>query len=78
MKIWFIILRNFCLSTDDEIKNIFNRLIGTIILIRGNHDRKAVKFYPDFFFFFAYNVNLHIIVYISFLKKYLSLLQKIN
>ena len=49
-----------------------------MILIRGNHDRKSVKFYPDFLIYFAYNVNLHIIVYISFLKKYLSLLQKIN
>lgn len=38
-------LGDFCLSTDDEIKNIFNRLIGTIILIRGNHDRKSFKFY---------------------------------
>ena len=27
-------LGDFCLSTDDEIKNIFNRLNGTIILIR--------------------------------------------
>lgn len=40
-------LGDFCLSTDDEIKNIFNRLNGTIILIRGNHDRKSVKFYED-------------------------------
>lgn len=40
-------LGDFCLSSDDEIKNIFNRLNGNIILIRGNHDRKLVKFYED-------------------------------
>ena len=38
-------LGDFCLSGDDEIKNIFNRLNGSKILIRGNHDRKSVKFY---------------------------------
>ena len=31
-------LGDFCLSSDDEIKNIFKRLNGNIILIRGNHD----------------------------------------
>ena len=40
-------LGDFCLSNDDEIKNIFNRLNGNIILIRGNHDRKPVKFYEN-------------------------------
>ena len=40
-------LGDFCLSNDDEIKNIFNRLNGNIILIRGNHDRKLVKFYEN-------------------------------
>lgn len=40
-------LGDFCLSSDDEIKNIFNRLNGKKILIRGNHDRKSVKFYED-------------------------------
>ena len=62
-------LGDFCLSTNDEIKSIFNKLNGNKILIRGNHDRKSVKFYPDFLIYFAYNVNLHLIVYISFLKK---------
>ena len=38
-------LGDFCLSNDDDIKSIFNRLNGSIILIRGNHDRKTVKFY---------------------------------
>ena len=38
-------LGDFCLSSDDEIKNIFNMLNGKIILIRGNHDRKSVKYY---------------------------------
>lgn len=38
-------LGDFCLSSDEEIQNIFNRLLGNIILIRGNHDRKSVKFY---------------------------------
>lgn len=40
-------LGDFCLSNDDEIKNIFNRLNGNKILIRGNHDRKPVKFYEN-------------------------------
>ena len=40
-------LGDFCLSSDDEIKNIFNRLNGNKILIRGNHDRKPVKFYEE-------------------------------
>lgn len=40
-------LGDFSLSCDEEIKNIFNRLNGNIILIRGNHDRKPVKFYED-------------------------------
>ena len=40
-------LGDFCLSNDDEIRNIFNKLNGNKILIRGNHDRKPVKFYED-------------------------------
>ena len=40
-------LGDFCLSNDDEIKSIFNRLNGNKILIRGNHDRKPVKFYEN-------------------------------
>ena len=40
-------LGDFCLSSDEEIKNIFNRLNGNKILIRGNHDRKPVKFYEN-------------------------------
>lgn len=40
-------LGDFCLSSDEEIKNIFNKLNGHIILIRGNHDRKPVKFYEN-------------------------------
>lgn len=40
-------LGDFCLSSDDETKNIFDRLNGNIILIRGNHDRKYVKFYEE-------------------------------
>ena len=40
-------LGDFCLSSDEEIKNIFNKLNGTKILIRGNHDRKPVKFYEE-------------------------------
>ena len=58
MKQWLIIgtisnedivyhLGDFCLSTEEEIKNIFNRLNGNKILIRGNHDRKPVKFYEE-------------------------------
>ena len=40
-------LGDFCLSNDDEIKSIFNRLNGSKILIRGNHARKSVKFYEN-------------------------------
>lgn len=40
-------LGDFCLSNDIEIQNIFNRLNGNKILIRGNHDRKSVKFYEN-------------------------------
>lgn len=40
-------LGDLCLSTDEEIKNVFNRLNGNKILIRGNHDRKPVKFYEE-------------------------------
>lgn len=40
-------LGDFCLSSDDEIKSIFNKLNGNKILIRGNHDRKPVKFYEE-------------------------------
>ncbi len=40
-------LGDFCLSSDEEIKNIYNKLNGNKILIRGNHDRKPVKFYED-------------------------------
>ena len=28
-------------------------MIGAIILIRGNYDRKSVKFYPDFLIYLA-------------------------
>ena len=40
-------LGDFCLFSDEEIKNIFNKLNGNKILIRGNHDRKSVKFYEE-------------------------------
>ena len=40
-------LGDFCLSSDDDIKKIFNKLNGNKILIRGNHDRKSVKFYEE-------------------------------
>lgn len=40
-------LGDFCLSSDEGIKSIFNKLNGNIILIRGNHDRRPVKFYED-------------------------------
>ena len=45
-------LGDFCLSTNDEIKSIFNKLNGNKILIRGNHDRKPVKFYEEIGFKF--------------------------
>lgn len=40
-------LGDFCLAQDEDIKEIFNRLNGNKILIRGNHDRKPIKFYEE-------------------------------
>lgn len=40
-------LGDFSLSTEENLKIIFNRLKGNKILIRGNHDRKSVKFYEE-------------------------------
>ena len=40
-------LGDFCLSSVDNIKEVFDRLNGKIVLIRGNHDRKSVKFYES-------------------------------
>lgn len=40
-------LGDFALADDEEIKNIFNKLNGNIILIRGNNDGKSAKFYED-------------------------------
>lgn len=40
-------LGDFCLSSNEEIKNIFDKLNGKKILIRGNHDRKSVIFYEN-------------------------------
>lgn len=40
-------LGDFCLANNEEIKNIFDKLNGKKILIRGNHDRKSVKFYEN-------------------------------
>lgn len=39
-------MRDFGLSTIN-MKDIFNKLNGNIILIRGNHDGKSVKFYEE-------------------------------
>lgn len=41
------VLGDFCLSLDTEMIDIFNKLKGNKILIRGNHDRKSVKFYEN-------------------------------
>lgn len=40
-------LGDFCLSGDEEINDIFNKLNGDIFLIRGNHDGKSVKYYEN-------------------------------
>jgi len=36
-------LGDFALGNEEEIKNIKNRLNGTIILLKGNHDHKAIR-----------------------------------
>lgn len=40
-------LGDFCLSSDDNLRDIFFKLNGNIILIRGNHDRKPARYYED-------------------------------
>ena len=37
-------LGDFCLSSDDEIKNVFNKLNGNIILIRGTMIENQLNF----------------------------------
>lgn len=61
-------LGDFCLSNDDEIKNIFNRLNGNKILIRGNHDRKPVKFYENI----GFEVLTHALIVLDEYKLMLS------
>ena len=59
---------DFCLSSDDEIKNIFKKLNGNIILIRGNHDRKPVEFYEEI----GFNVLTHAPIILDEYKLMLS------
>lgn len=40
-------LGDFALADDEELKELCSYLNGTIILIRGNHDGKSVKYYED-------------------------------
>ncbi len=40
-------LGDFSLGSDNENKEIFNRLNGNIILVRGNHDEKSAKYYEN-------------------------------
>lgn len=40
-------LGDFALASDEELKELFSKLNGTIFLIRGNHDGKSVKYYED-------------------------------
>ena len=40
-------LGDFALTCDEKIKELYSYLNGTIILIRGNHDGKSVKYYED-------------------------------
>ena len=61
-------LGDFCLSNDDEIKSIFNRLNGNKILIRGNHDRKPVKFYENI----GFEVLTHALIVLDEYKLMLS------
>ena len=40
-------LGDFFLGSKDDLKNIVDKLNGTIYLVRGNHDRLTVKSYED-------------------------------
>ena len=40
-------LGDFPLANDEELKELYSYLNGTIILIRGNHDGKSVKYYEN-------------------------------
>lgn len=40
-------LGDFALADDEELKELYLKLNGTIILIRGNHDGKSAKYYEE-------------------------------
>ena len=40
-------LGDFALADDEELKELYSKLNGIIILIRGNHDGKSVKYYEE-------------------------------
>ena len=54
-------LGDFALTCDEKLKELYSYLNGTIILIRGNHDGKSVKYYEDIGFKVLKDgyINLH-------------------
>lgn len=38
-------LGDFALADEEKLKELYSKLNGTIILIRGNHDGKSAKYY---------------------------------
>lgn len=40
-------LGDFALADDQELKELYSKLNGTIMLIRGNHDGKSAKYYEE-------------------------------
>ncbi|MBQ9072313.1 MAG: metallophosphoesterase [Bacilli bacterium] len=40
-------LGDFALADEEELKVLYSKLNGTIILIRGNHDGKSAKYYEE-------------------------------
>lgn len=40
-------LEDFALADEEKLKELYSKLNGTIILIRGNHDGKSAKYYEE-------------------------------
>lgn len=51
-------LGDFCLGGNEELENIYSRLNGNKILIRGNHDRKKALYYESLGFIVLKNAPI--------------------